>query len=148
MSRVGIPDYVLFFRNEGENETPITHQDTDPSAPDYLPVDLWQQYASPVWMDINYSRTLQYTTARDSNDEKHICPLQLGTIERCIKLYSNPGETVLTPFGGDSPELEWREKAETHKAHFVFNASIQPLPERRKGCDPFRDFSNNRRSFG
>lgn len=104
MSRVGIPDYVLFFRNEGDNETPITHQDQDPSKPDYLPVDLWQKYASPVWYDVDYKRTLQYTTARDSNDEKHICPLQLDTIERIIHLYSNEGETVLSPFGGIGSE--------------------------------------------
>ena len=104
MSRVGIPDYVLFFRNEGQNEIPITHQDTDPSKPDYLPVDLWQHYASPVWMDVNYSRTLQYRSAKDNNDEKHICPLQLDTIERIIHLYSNEGETVFSPFGGIGSE--------------------------------------------
>jgi DNA modification methylase len=104
MSRVGIPDYVLFFRNEGENETPITHQDKDQSRLDYLPVDLWQKYASPVWMDIDYSRTLQYRSGRDGNDEKHICPLQLDTIERILHLYSNEGETVLSPFGGIGSE--------------------------------------------
>lgn len=104
MSRVGIPDYVLFFRNEGDNETPITHQDTDPSKPDYLPVDLWQKYASPVWMDIDYSKTLQYRSARGSNDEKHITPLQLETIERILHLYSNEGETVFSPFAGIGSE--------------------------------------------
>ena len=104
MSRVGIPDYVLFFRNEGENQVPIIHQDQDSSKPDYLPVDLWQKYASPVWYDVDYKRTLQYTTARDSNDEKHICPLQLDTIERILHLYSNEGETVLSPFGGIGSE--------------------------------------------
>lgn len=104
MTRVGIPDYVLFFRNEGENEIPITHQDTDPSRKDYLPVDLWQKYASPVWYDIDYSRTLQYRSGRDGNDEKHICPLQLDTIERVIHLYSNEGETVFSPFGGIGSE--------------------------------------------
>jgi DNA modification methylase len=104
MSRVGIPDYVLFFRNEGENENPITHQDKDESKKDYLPVDLWQKYASPVWMDIDYSRTLQYRSGRDGNDEKHICPLQLDTIERILHLYSNEGETVLSPFGGIGSE--------------------------------------------
>ena len=104
MSRVGIPDYVLFFRNEGENENPITHQDKDSSRKDYLPVDLWQKYASPVWMDIDYSRTLQYRSGRDGNDEKHICPLQLDTIERILHLYSNEGETVLSPFGGIGSE--------------------------------------------
>lgn len=104
MSRVGIPDYVLFFRNEGENEIPIQHQDKDSSLPNYLPVDLWQKYASPVWMDVDYSRTLQYRSARDGNDEKHICPLQLDTIERIIHLYSNEGETVFSPFGGIGSE--------------------------------------------
>jgi DNA modification methylase len=104
MSRVGIPDYVLFFRNEGENEKPITHQSDDPSKRDYLPVDLWQKYASPVWMDVDYKRTLQYRSARDGNDEKHICPLQLDTIERIIHLYSNEGETVFSPFGGIGSE--------------------------------------------
>jgi DNA modification methylase len=104
MSRVGIPDYVLFFRNEGDNQTPITHQDKDSSKLDYLPVDLWQKYASPVWYDIDYSRTLQYRSGRDGNDEKHICPLQLDTIERILHLYSNEGETVLSPFGGIGSE--------------------------------------------
>jgi DNA modification methylase len=104
MSRVGIPDYVLFFRNEGENLVPITHQDKDESRLDYLPVDLWQKYASPVWNDVDYSRTLQFRSGRDGNDEKHICPLQLDTIERILHLYSNEGETVLSPFGGIGSE--------------------------------------------
>lgn len=104
MTRVGIPDYILFFRNEGENEAPITHQDKDAGRSDYLPVDLWQKYASPVWYDIDYSRTLQYRSGRDGNDEKHICPLQLDTIERILHLYSNERETVLSPFGGIGSE--------------------------------------------
>tara|TARA_R110000765_G_scaffold109772_2_gene200954 strand:+ start:164 stop:2380 length:2217 start_codon:yes stop_codon:yes gene_type:complete len=104
MSRVGIPDYVLFFRNAGDNETPIKHQDTDSNLPNYLPVDLWQKYASPVWMDVDYGRTLQYRSARDGNDEKHICPLQLDTIERIIHLYSNEGDTVGSFFGGIGSE--------------------------------------------
>jgi DNA modification methylase len=104
MTRVGIPDYILFFRNEGDNQTPITHQDKDHSKSDYLPVDLWQKYASPVWYDIDYSRTLQYRSGRDGNDEKHICPLQLDTIERIIHLYSNEGETIFSPFGGIGSE--------------------------------------------
>ena len=104
MSRVGIPDYILAFRAPGDNEAPITHQDKDPSAADYLPVDLWQKYASPVWYDINYSDTLQYRSARDHKDEKHICPLQLPTIQRCIHLWSNEGETLLSPFAGIGSE--------------------------------------------
>jgi len=65
---------------------------------------VWQRYASPVWMDINVTNVLQYTTARDQNDEKHICPLQLDVIQRIILLYSNEGETVLSPFGGIGSE--------------------------------------------
>lgn len=91
MSRVGIPDYVLIFRKDGERENPVKCD---------IPVDVWQKYASPVWMDINYSDTLQYTTARDGKDEKHICPLQLPTIERLIHLYSNKGDSILDPFSG------------------------------------------------
>jgi DNA modification methylase len=129
MSRVGIPDYVLFFRNEGENETPITHQDKDSSKLDYLPVDLWQKYASPVWYDIDYSRTLQYRSGRDGNDEKHICPLQLDTIERILHLYSNEGETVLSPFGGIGSEgctaIKMNRKSisiELKESYFALNA--------------------------
>ena len=105
MSRVGIPDYVLVFRNIGENEIPITHQDNDPNSPNYLPVDLWQKYASPVWYDIDYSKTLNGRKGRAENDEKHIAPLQLDTIERCIHLWSNEGENIFTPFGGIGSEV-------------------------------------------
>ena len=96
MSRVGIPDYVLIFRKDGERQNPVKCA---------INVDTWQKYASPVWMDINYSNTLQFTTARDEKDEKHICPLQLDTIERLIHLYTNKGDTVLTPFMGIGSEV-------------------------------------------
>ena len=104
MSRVGGADYILVFRKPGENENPIKHQDKDPSSEDYLPVDLWQKYASPIWLDINYSDTLQYRSARDDKDEKHICPLQLPTINRCLHLWSNEGDVVLSPFSGIGSE--------------------------------------------
>ena len=104
MSRTGIPDYILVFRNAGDNLVPITHQVTDEKQENYLPVSLWQKYAEPVWYDINYSDTLQYASARDEKDEKHICPLQLETIRRCLHLWSNEGETVLSPFGGIGSE--------------------------------------------
>jgi hypothetical protein len=98
MSRVGIPDYVMIFRKDGERNNPVTNTD--------LSVDLWQKYASPVWMDINYSNTLQgFRNGREENDEKHICPLQLDTIERLVHLYSNKGDTVLTPFMGIGSEV-------------------------------------------
>jgi hypothetical protein len=97
MSRVGIPDYVLIFRKDGERNNPVKCT---------INVDTWQKYASPVWMDINYSNTLQgYRDARDEKDEKHICPLQLDTIERLITLYSNKGDTVFTPFMGIGSEV-------------------------------------------
>jgi DNA modification methylase len=98
MSRVGIPDYVMIFRKDGERNDPVTSTD--------IPVDLWQKIASPVWMDIDYGNTLQgFRNARDEKDEKHICPLQLDTIERLILLYSNKGDTVLTPFMGIGSEV-------------------------------------------
>lgn len=129
MSRVGIPDYILFFRNDGENQIPIEHQDIDPKLPNYLPVDLWQKYASPVWYDIDYSRTLQYRSGRDGNDEKHIAPLQLDTIERVIHLYSNEGETIFSPFGGIGSEgfqsLKMKRKSisiELKGSYFKLNA--------------------------
>lgn len=96
MSRVGIPDYLMVFRKEGEHNHPV-HCD--------ISVDTWQKYASPVWMDINYSNTLNAVKARDESDEKHICPLQLETIERAITLWSNEGDTVLTPFLGIGSEV-------------------------------------------
>lgn len=96
MSRTGIPDYLLVFRKRGDNPIPIRQQ---------VSVDTWQKWASPVWMDINYGKTLQREAAREQADEKHICPLQLETIERAIALWSNPGETVFTPFGGIGSEI-------------------------------------------
>lgn len=117
------------FLEDGENETPITHQDIDSSKLDYLPVDLWQKYASPVWYDIDYSRTLQYRSGRDGNDEKHIAPLQLDTIERILHLYSNEGETVLSPFGGIGSEgccaIKMNRKSisiELKESYFALNA--------------------------
>ena len=96
MSRVGIPDYLMVFRKEGEHSHPV-HCDIN--------VDTWQKWASPVWMDIDYGNTLNAAKGRDANDEKHICPLQLETIERATLLWSNEGDTVLTPFLGIGSEV-------------------------------------------
>jgi len=104
MCRVGGPDYLLLFRKPGDNQRPIMHQDTDPKKDNYLPVDMWQKYASPVWYDINYSNTLQKTSARADRDEKHICPLQLPTIERSLHLWSNNNDLVFSPFAGIGSE--------------------------------------------
>ena len=98
MSRQGIPDYLVTMRKPGDNPKPITHTNDD------FPISVWQKYASPVWMDINPSNTLQYRAARENSDERHICPLQLDVIERAVKLWSNPGDTVLSPFGGIGSE--------------------------------------------
>lgn len=104
LSRVGIPDKLLVFRKEGDNQVPIQHSTTNMSDPNYIPIDLWQKYASPVWFDINYSKTLN-KEGKESEDEKHIAPLQLETIERAIHLWTNPGETVFTPFLGIGSEV-------------------------------------------
>ncbi len=98
MSRQGIPDEVLTFRKPGENPERVGHTREE------FPVDLWQKLASPIWDDINPSDTLQYASAREDEDEKHICPLQLEVIRRCVKLWSNPGDIVLSPFAGIGSE--------------------------------------------
>ena len=99
MCRQGIADYILTFRKDGENTKPITHTNES------FPVDKWQNYASPVWMDINQSNTLNKKSARDDKDEKHIAPLQLDVIERCIELWSAEDDVVFTPFLGIGSEV-------------------------------------------
>jgi DNA modification methylase len=113
MSRQGVPDYLVTMRKPGDNEEPVAHDN------DSFPVELWQRYASPVWVtigdptgdgfcsvseDIHPSDTLQYRSAREEADERHICPLQLEVIRRGIRLWSNPGDVVLSPFGGIGSE--------------------------------------------
>ena len=120
MSRVGIPDYVMIFRKDGERTDPVTNTG--------MSVDLWQKIASPVWMDINYSNTLQgYRNGREENDEKHICPLQLDTIERLILLYSNKGDTVFTPFMGIGSEVYQAIKMERKGIGFELKESYYDL---------------------
>lgn len=97
MSRMGLPDYVVTMRKPGEAEVRVTHGDD-------LPVLMWQKYASPIWDDINQGRTLNKLPARDENDTKHMCPLQLDVIERCIHLWTNPGDLVFSPFAGIGSE--------------------------------------------
>jgi hypothetical protein len=97
MSRMGLPDYVVTMRKPGDAEVRVTHGDD-------LPVMMWQKYASPIWDDIDQGRTLNKLPARDENDEKHMCPLQLDVIERCIHLWSNPGDLVFSPFTGIGSE--------------------------------------------
>ncbi len=110
MSRQGIPDYLVTMRKPGVNEEPVSGRfdhyigddGTGPSATDEtrFSIEVWQRYASPVWMDINPSDTLQRESAREDKDERHICPLQLQVIERGIEIWTNPGDLVCDPFGG------------------------------------------------
>lgn len=113
MSRQGINDFLVTMRAPGDNSEPVAHTSKQ------FPVEMWQRYASPVWavagqpddegfckieQDINPSDTLQYRSAREDADERHICPLQLEVIRRAIRLWTNPGDTVLSPFMGIGSE--------------------------------------------
>ena len=109
MSRQGVPDYLVTMRKRGANENPVSglfdHYVGDDAIAqsDSLTrdsINIWQRYASPVWMDINPSNTLQYQNARDNDDERHICPLQLDVIHRALQLWTNPNDLVLDPFNG------------------------------------------------
>ena len=99
MCRQGIADYLVTMRKPGDNPEKITHTNES------FPVQVWQNYASPVWMDINPSDTLQRTSAREEKDEKHISPLQLDVIKRGINLWTNPNDIVFTPFMGIGSEI-------------------------------------------
>jgi DNA modification methylase len=98
LSRQGIPDYLVVMRKPGENAEPVEHTNES------FPVQTWQNYASPVWMDINPSETLQKESARDEKDERHIAPLQLEVIRRALELWTNPNDIVLSPFMGIGSE--------------------------------------------
>ncbi|MCX7178009.1 MAG: site-specific DNA-methyltransferase [Proteobacteria bacterium] len=97
-SRQGMADYLLVFRAPGENSEPVGHTRED------FPVEQWQKWASPVWMDIRQTNTLNATAAREGSDERHLCPLQLDLIERALIMWSNPGDVVLSPFLGIGSE--------------------------------------------
>lgn len=126
ISGQGLADYMLMFRKPGDNPEPVdgmfdryvgygnepasvsSRIASGKSASDaekWFSIEVWQRYASPVWMDISQTRTLQYRAGRDEKDEQHISPLQLDVIERCMELWSNPGDVVLTPFLGIGSEV-------------------------------------------
>lgn len=116
MSRAGLPDYLLCFRNAGQNENPIHHPNgltkycgSDDPTKGAVGIkrshEIWRAYASPIWMDIRQTHTLNARAARDSDDEKHLCPLQLDVIERACVLWSNPNDVILTPFMGVGSEV-------------------------------------------
>ena len=97
-SRGGMPDYLMTFVKPGENEHPITH------TPEDFPLDQWQEWASPVWMTVDQSNVVNVAVAREAADERHLCPLQLDVIERALVMWSNAGDTVLSPFMGVGSE--------------------------------------------
>jgi DNA modification methylase len=98
MCRQGIADYLVTMRAPGEVEDRVAHEQE-------IPVEEWQKLASPIWMDIDPNDTLQYRSAREHNDERHICPLQLEVIRRGIRLWTKPGDVVLSPYAGIGSEL-------------------------------------------
>lgn len=100
-TRPALADYLLLFRKPGDNAVPIKNDVTN---------DEWIEWAQPVWWDIKETNTLNVRVARDDADERHICPLQLDFIERCVRLWSNPGEVVLSPFAGIGSEVYMARK--------------------------------------
>lgn len=111
MSRQGIPDYLVTMRKPGDNTEPVEGEldhfcgeEGTFTSTGRLSIDIWQKYASPVWMDIDPSYTLQGRSAREEEDERHICPLQLQVIHRALQLWTNPGDIVLSPFAGIGSE--------------------------------------------
>jgi DNA modification methylase len=97
-SRGGMPDYLLTFIKPGDNASPIEH------TPETFPLEQWQEWASPVWMTVQQSNVLNVKAARTANQERHLCPLQLDVIERALVMWSNAGDTVLSPFMGIGSE--------------------------------------------
>lgn len=111
MSRAGIPQYLLAFRKPGANASPVAHSTglewfagEDAPRSGNMAHEMWRRYASPVWMDINFQRTLNVQGAREAADERHVCPLALDVIERALQLWTNPGDVVLSPFAGIGSE--------------------------------------------
>lgn len=97
-SRGGMPDYLMTFIKPGDNTSPIEH------IPEDFPVEQWQEWASPVWMTVQQTKVLNVKAAKSANDERHLCPLQLDVIDRALIMWSNPGDTVLSPFMGIGSE--------------------------------------------
>lgn len=107
MSRMGIPDYVVFMRKPGDNPERVTHTNETYPVSEWQNVasPIWDEVNSPVWWDINQSDTLNARMPKDDESERHICPLQLPVIERCLRLYSNEGDVIFTPFLGIGSEV-------------------------------------------
>jgi DNA modification methylase len=133
-SRMGNPDYLLVFQKPGGNPEPVTHTNDD------FPVDQWQKWASPVWMDIDQTNVLNGRGAREEKDERHICPLQLDFILRCLVMWSNPGDTVFSPFTGIGSEgyqsIKYGRKfigTELKESYFMQAARNLEMAEAEKG---------------
>ena len=151
LSRQGVPDYVVSFRKKGDNKEFVSHPQ---GFTDYIGEDkiesgneshmIWRRYASPVWMDIRQTRVLQYELAREEKDEKHICPLQLDVIERCLELWTNEGDIVISPFAGIGSEgycsvLRSRKfiGIELKKSYFDYAVKNLKIAEQNKGVKGF-----------
>ena len=137
MSRQGIPDYLVTMRKMGENPERVTHTNES------FPVSVWQKYASPIWMDINPSDTLQKNSAREEKDEKHICPLQLEVIERAIELWTNPNDIVFTPFMGIGSECYQALKMGRRAVGIELKNSYYKQAESNVSNVPFGGVSKN-----
>lgn len=165
ISGQGLADYIVSFRKPGENADPVDecfNQYFGSDEPDrskytspkdgrnWYSIEVWQRYASPVWMDIRQTRTLQYRGGRDEKDEAHISPLQLDVIERCIDLWSNPGDIVLTPFLGIGSEVFGAVHAGRKGIGFelkpsYFSQAVRNIAalDADKASDMFADNDNN-----
>ena len=137
MSRQGIPDYLVTMKKPGDNTEPVIGEFdhfagdmNDFKSEGRLSIDIWQKYASPVWMDIDPGNTLQYMSARHEKDERHICPLQLDVIHRGIQLWTNPGDTVFTPFMGIGSEVYEAVKMNRKGIGFELKESYYDLAKR------------------
>lgn len=141
MARQGIPDYLVTMRKPGENPEPVTNTNES------FPVHVWQNYASPVWMDINPNNTLNFRAARENQDERHICPLQLDVIERAVSLWTNDGDLVLSPFAGVGSEgyvaiQQGRRFVGIELKEAYFNVALQNLKAAKQNqCDMFSEAS-------
>jgi len=103
-SRVGMPEYVLLFRRWADEDREVDDVRPVGHTRETFPLERWQQWASPVWMDVRHTDVLNVRAARDDRDERHMCPLSLDLIQRCVRLWSNGGDVVLSPFGGVGSE--------------------------------------------
>ncbi len=135
-SRGGMPDYLMTFVKPGENADPIRH------TPESFPLDQWQEWASPVWMTVNQTNVLNVRTARSEHDEKHLCPLQLDVIERALVMWSNEGDTVLSPFMGIGSEGYMSLKARRRFVGVELKEAYW-----RQACDSLRSVSAQHNLF-